>query len=150
MYVALFYSILGVFSAAAPPIGNSIMRLFDHVHLAINGTPLTSYHLLFALGFFLTITISLLAIRMAGVWAKSPHRIFAEVLFGRVFTISRRLYILSESDDEDKKLVALDIIGQTGNPLAIKGLQKHLEDPNERIRHKTKEVIDSLQNGNGT
>ena len=149
MYVALFYSILGLCSAAAPPIGNSIMRLFDHVHLSINGAPLTSYHLLFGLGFFLTITTAYFAARMPGEWLKPPHHIIAESLSGRVFTISRRLYILAQSDNEEERLESLDVIERTGSPLAIKGLKKHLEDPNERIRTKTKKIIDTFQNGEG-
>ncbi len=144
MYIAAFYSVAGLLAAAAPLAGGLLLGLFDAMDLRLFGMDLTSYQLLFAVGFFLTPVMVFFADRLIEESALPPHRVIGQMLFGRVMGISRWLNILSQSGSEERRLRSLRKIEQARNPVVANGIRRFLDDPSERIREKTRQALETL------
>ncbi len=144
MYIAGFYSAIGLFAAAAPLLGGLLLKLFDMLDLSVISTSLTSYHLLFALGMVLTLPSMAFVGRLICKESMSPRKVFGQVLFGRVLGISRWLSILDQSTSEKRRLKSLDKIEKIKNPLASCNLGKHLHDPSEKVREKARQTLETL------
>ncbi len=144
MYIAAFYSAVGLLAGTAPLLGGLFLRLFDMLDLSAIGTSLTSYHLLFGVGVVLTLPSMAFVERLICREAMPPHRVIGQMLFGRVLGISRWLNILNQSNSEKRKLKSLDKIESVRNPVATSSLRQHLNDPSDKVREKVRQTLETL------
>ena len=144
MYISAYYSVTGTVATAAPFVGAALLQYFNGLDLSFAHLHVTGYHLIFLVGFILTIPSAFLVRVMVGESITAPRRIIWQMLFGRVMGISRWLNIIDQSENEKKKLKLLDKIEKVRNPVAVPQLRKHLHDPSERVREKTRRTIETL------
>lgn len=143
MFVAVFYSLVGIFASLAPLISGKLVHWAEGISFPFWGHELINLHLIFALSALLRLFSLHFFFRIKEEGALSVGVVAREIAAVRPFRFIPALFFL-RSVREERRIEALKALREGGGVFIEEKILSALRDPSRRVREEAARTLEKI------